>query len=86
MNRLLTLALTCSALALVACSGAGDIGDECGTPGGADECVDGAVCHDRNSGDAPGVCRLSCSDDTDCAAGESCEDVSGIDGDVKGCV
>ena len=86
MSRSLTIILTCLALTLTACTGAGDVGDECATPGGADECVDGAVCHDRGSGDAPGVCRLRCSDDRDCPEGGSCEDVSGVEGDVKGCV
>jgi len=81
-----TLAAIVFALSLAACSGAGEVGDECAEPGGADECVDGAVCHDRGSGDAPGVCRVRCSDDRDCPGGGSCEDVSEVDGDVKGCV
>ena len=62
------------------------IGDACDEPGGAGQCVAGAVCHDRNSPDSPGVCRLRCNEDTDCPGGGSCEDVSEIDGDVKGCI
>lgn len=85
MNRLLLVAAF-FALSLAACGGAGEVGEECGTPGRTDECVDGAICHDRNSGDAPGICRVRCSEDTDCPGGGSCEDVSEIDGDVKGCI
>jgi len=78
--------VACVAFSLTACTGAGEIGDECAVPGGSGECVDGAVCHDRGSPDAPGVCRVRCSDDRDCPGGGSCEDVSDVDGDVKGCV
>ena len=71
------------ALFLGAC-GAGDVGDACSDPGSESQCVDGAVCHDRDSGDAPGRCRLICSDDRDCPMGGSCEDVS--DSPFKGCI
>ena len=66
------------------CGGAGDIGDDCSEPGSVDQCADEAVCHDRVSGDAPGRCRLICTDDRDCPGGGSCEDVS--ESPYKGCV
>ena len=66
------------------CGGAGDIGQECSDPGSVDQCVDDAVCHDRESGDAAGKCRLICTDDRTCPGGGSCEDVR--DSPYKGCV
>ncbi|MFK7991002.1 MAG: hypothetical protein AB8I08_33585 [Sandaracinaceae bacterium] len=86
MQNAARAAILLIALTLGACGGAGEVGEACGTPGSTDECVDGAICHDRSSGDAEGLCRLRCSDDTDCPGGGSCEDVSDIDGDVKGCI
>jgi hypothetical protein len=73
------------ALALVTAScGAGDVGDACSEPGNADQCVDGAICHDRDAVDSPGQCRLICNDDTDCPDDGSCEDVR--DSPYKGCI
>jgi len=72
------------ALALVACGGGGSVGEDCSEPGSVDQCVDEAVCHDRSSGDAPGKCRIICTDDRDCPDDGSCEDVR--DSPYKGCV
>jgi hypothetical protein len=73
-----------SAAMALSCGGAGDVGEECSEPGNVDQCVDGAVCHDRDAVDAPGQCRLICTDDTDCPDDGSCEDV--MDSPYKGCI
>ena len=89
MSRALRVTLILSSLlfaplAVGGCGGAGEVGEECSTPGETSQCVDGAVCHDRSSGDAPGRCRIICTDDRDCPGGGSCEDVS--ESSFKGCV
>jgi hypothetical protein len=70
-NLMRTLAVL---LAAVACSGKGDIGEDCDTAGSTDDCVDGAIC--TNDGDAR-TCRRRCNDDAQCAASEECNGVSG---------
>jgi hypothetical protein len=82
--RRVILAAAGIALALAVGCGAGEVGDACSEPGNVDQCVDGAVCHDRDSGDDPGVCRFICTDDRDCPDDGSCEDVR--DSPYKGCV
>lgn len=79
---LVSLAL---ALALGAgCGGAGNVGEACGTPGSADDCVEGAICAtDESTSESGGVvwesytCRAACAEQTDCAAGEECRGVTG---------
>jgi hypothetical protein len=75
------LVLTLSALlATVACSGKSDVGEACDTAGSTEECVDGAIC---TNGDAEPTCRRRCTDDTQCAAAEACNGVSGTN--LKSC-
>lgn len=82
-STLSALALISSLAFLVGC-GSGNIGDACDSVGSADACEDGAICHDRDSPDSPGTCRLICSDDRDCPDNGSCEDVD--DSPYKGCI
>lgn len=66
-------------LALVGCGGS-DIGEACDTGGSTDECVDGAICTNDSAGN---VCREICDTTADCAAGYSCNGVTG--GSIKSC-
>ncbi|MCO4763936.1 MAG: hypothetical protein KC502_20650 [Myxococcales bacterium] len=61
-------------VSLLACASS-EIGDACDTSGAADECVEGAICTQINSGD--NVCRKTCTADTDCGSEEACNGVSG---------
>jgi hypothetical protein len=67
-------------LASVACSGESEIGEECDTAGSTDECVEGAICTNDDSGLA---CRRQCKDDAQCADTEACNGVSGTN--IKSC-
>ncbi|RLB55827.1 MAG: hypothetical protein DRJ42_05060 [Deltaproteobacteria bacterium] len=87
MNLRSILSALClvSSLSLFAgCGGSGSIGEACDGVGSAENCEDNAICHDRDSPDSPGTCRLICNSDTDCPDNGSCEDVE--DSDFKGCI
>ncbi len=82
MHRRLIVRLTLvAALSLAAGCASAEIGDECGTSGATDECVDGAICTQISSGDP--VCRKSCTEDADCGTDEACNGVSGAN--TKSC-
>lgn len=69
------------AVAAAACDSSGAaIGEACQTAGSETECVDGAVC---DTVDTTIVCLEICDDDTDCAANEACNGVSGSS--IKAC-
>jgi len=67
-------------VATVACSGKSDIGESCDTAGSTDDCVDGAICTNDDTGL---TCRRVCTADTQCAATEACNGVSGTN--IKSC-
>lgn len=67
-------------VATAACSGKSDIGESCDTAGSTDECVDGAIC---TNGDTGLTCRRRCTDDSQCAATEACNGVSNTN--LKSC-
>jgi hypothetical protein len=67
-------------LAAVACSGDAEIGEGCDTAGSTDDCVDGAICTNTETG---AVCRRQCNDDAQCTATESCNGVSNTN--IKSC-
>jgi hypothetical protein len=67
-------------LGAFACSGEAEVGEECDTAGSTDECVGGAVCTNDSGGRR---CRRVCNDDTQCAASEACNGVSGTN--IKSC-
>jgi hypothetical protein len=67
-------------LALVAGCGSAEIGEECDDVGQSDECEDGAICTNEESG---GVCRAVCAETADCPSGHTCNGVSGTN--VKSC-
>jgi hypothetical protein len=69
-----------AALFIAACGGGADVGEECDTPGDADECVDGAICTNSNVGS---TCLPICTDEAQCAANENCNGISGSN--VKSC-
>lgn len=79
-NRSLVCTAFMAALALGGCARS-EIGEECETSGATDECVDNAVCTNRNDG-AP-ICRKICSSQDDCATNESCNGISGTN--IKSC-
>jgi hypothetical protein len=66
-------------LLLAGCASA-KIGEECDEVGESDECEDGAICTNEASG---GICRAVCVETADCAAGHTCNGVSGTN--VKSC-
>jgi hypothetical protein len=77
MRSFLNLALVVSLL--VGC-GSAKIGEGCDEIGQSDECEDGAICTNEASG---GVCRAVCAGTEGCAAGHTCNGVSGTS--VKSC-
>ena len=82
MRRAILSVAACLLMGFGACSGEGEIGDECGATGVKDgECVDGSICGDRGDGEL--ACLKSCDDQADCSATEECNGVSGAN--EKGC-
>jgi len=75
-NSLVALALASFATVLLACSGA-EVGEPCETEGAADECVEEAICGKPSDTAAEPECLKVCTQDTDCAASESCNGVTG---------
>lgn len=66
---------------LAACGGKGELGESCDQAGGADQCVDGAVC--TNLSDGALTCLKMCTVQEDCLANENCNGVSGTS--IKSC-
>lgn len=66
---------------VVGCAGEAALGEECEEEGADGECEDGAVCA-KDTSDAL-LCLKQCSEQTDCAADEECNGVSGSS--VKAC-
>lgn len=66
-------------LALVACGAAG-LGETCDKEGATDPCDDGLVC--GKEVDSSLRCQKLCTVQTDCAATEEC---NGMSGSLKGC-
>jgi hypothetical protein len=64
----------------VACGGGADVGEGCDSAGSTDECVDGAVC---TNGETGSTCRRVCKEDDECGAAEACNGVSGTN--IKSC-
>ncbi len=75
-NVLTALALASFVTVLPACSGA-EVGETCETEGAADECVEEAICGKPSDSAAEPQCLKICTADTDCAASESCNGVTG---------
>lgn len=73
--------LVAVALVVGACSSDGGVGDVCDKSGSTDGCVSGAICSNSSTGTA--YCRKTCVEQTDCAATESCNGVSGSN--LKSC-
>lgn len=68
---------------LMACGGA-DVGEACDTAGATDdECTENAVCGDSGDGTGALKCLKVCTDQSQCAADEECNGVSGSS--IKGC-
>jgi hypothetical protein len=84
MRRRLThpleLGLLFSLLFCAIACGKADVGESCDEAGKTDECVDDAVCTNEDDG---ATCRKLCEEQTDCAAGESCNGVSNTN--LKSC-
>lgn len=59
----------------VGCGGGAKVGEPCTTSGATVECVTGAVCT-SNGAESP-RCLTSCTDSSQCAAGEDCNGVEG---------
>jgi hypothetical protein len=72
-------------LALAACGGESELGEECGAEGEDGECVDGGVCGPTKGDDEGDVlqCLVVCQEQEDCKADEECNGVSGTN--IKGC-
>ena len=58
---------------LAGCGGS-DVGEKCDTLASTDECVSDAICSADSAGT---VCRKTCSVQTDCGSGETCNGISG---------
>lgn len=72
------------ATVLLACSSEGKVGEECDESGKVDgECEDGLVCGQSADSSASLKCLKQCTDQSQCAAGEDCNGVSGTS--IKGC-
>jgi hypothetical protein len=85
LRRMILLAMTAAfALAMPACGGEAELGEECGEAGVQEgECVDGAICGATDDAEGSLACIKVCTDDAQCAATEECNGVSGTS--VKGC-
>jgi hypothetical protein len=71
--------LVLASVLLVAC-GSAEVGEECDDAGETDECEDDAICTNEDSG---AVCRWLCDETSMCAAGHTCNGVSGSN--LKSC-
>jgi len=70
-------------VSVIAC-GEGSKGEECGESGKVDgECEDGLVCGKKSDTSEDLACLKQCTQQGDCASGESCNGVSGTS--LKGC-
>jgi len=81
MKKILAFLVMASGASMVG-GCASDIGEACDTAGAEDECVEGAICEQAVSGQAP-TCRATCTDDSQCASTEGCNGVEGSN--LKAC-
>jgi hypothetical protein len=78
-TRAIAIILTCLAAASASCGSPG-LGETCDKAGSTDACEDGLVCTNESGGDK---CRQLCADQAQCAAGFSCNGISGTN--LKSC-
>jgi hypothetical protein len=83
MKNLVSALSSVLVLLVLACGGEGKVGEECGESGKVDgECEDGAVCGQTTTSTAL-ACLKQCTEQSQCAATEDCNGVSGTS--IKGC-
>ena len=78
-HRVIAILLTCLAGGSATCGSPG-LGEECDEAGSTDACEDGLVCTNESGKNS---CRQLCTDQAQCAAGLSCNGVSGTN--LKSC-
>jgi hypothetical protein len=80
MTRTFSASLVLMLSSLMLACGGSEVGEPCDEAGSTDECEDGAICTNEESG---AVCRLQCKETHECPAQHACNGVSGSN--LKSC-